>query len=466
ITVVAPTEYPDVGVYHPRLAGRISADAKNLPKTDGKAGTVGLLLLRSYVLGKDSRHYDGVIAALEAQGMKVIPAFASGLDARPAIDAFFRKDGKPVIDALLSLTGFSLVGGPAYNDARAAEELLVGMDIPYVAAHPLEFQTLQQWGAGRQGLLPLEATMMVAIPELDGACGPMVYGGRADSSGDPCTGCDRNCRFHVSGLVREMQSCHERAGALAARIARLVALRRTPRAQRKLAVVLFNFPPNAGSAGSAAFLSVFASLYNSMRMLKENGWTIDLPETVEALKARLLDGNSSRYGAEANVVRRVPADELVRREPHLAEIEAQWGPAPGKVNSDGGHAHIMGAEFGNLFVGLQPAIGIEGDPMRLLFEGRYSPTHAMSAFYRHIREDFAADAILHFGTHGALEFLPGKQASLTADCWPERLIGDVPHFYLYASNNPSEGILAKRRSNATLISYLTPPLAEAGLTKG
>jgi magnesium chelatase subunit H len=158
-------------------------------QTEGAyAGTVGLLLLRSYVLGKDSAHYDGVIAALEARGLNVIPAFASGLDARPAIERFFMKDGRPTIDALVSLTGFSLVGGPAYNDAKAAEELLAGLDIPYVAAHPLEFQTLQQWGSGSQGLLPLEATMMVAIPELDGAASPIVFGGRSDGSDDACKG--------------------------------------------------------------------------------------------------------------------------------------------------------------------------------------------------------------------------------------------------------------------------------------
>jgi magnesium chelatase subunit H len=103
--------------------------------------------------------------------------------------------------------------------------------------------------------------------------------------------------------------------------------------------------------------------------------------------------------------------------------------------------------------------------MRLLFDGNFAPTHAFSAFYRYIREDFSAHSLLHFGTHGALEFMPGKQTGMTGDCWPERLIGDVPHFYLYAANNPSEGMLAKRRTGATLVSYLTPALARAGLYK-
>ena len=98
--------------------------------------------MRSYLLAGNAAHYDGVIAALEARGLRVVPAFASGLDARPAIERFFMRDGVPAVDAVVSLTGFSLVGGPAYNDARAAEEILAKLDVPYVAAHPLEFQTI------------------------------------------------------------------------------------------------------------------------------------------------------------------------------------------------------------------------------------------------------------------------------------------------------------------------------------
>ncbi|WP_194743675.1 magnesium chelatase subunit H [Thermaurantiacus tibetensis] len=461
-----PAEYPEVGVYHPDMRGRMSESLRLLPQRGGKAGTVGLLLLRSYVLGRDSGHYDGVIRALEARGLRVIPAFASGLDQRPAIERFFMERGRPTIDALVSLTGFSLVGGPAYNDARAAEEILARLDVPYIAAHPLEFQSLQAWGRGTAGLTPVEATMMVAIPELDGATVPTVFGGRSDGSAEPCTGCARRCVHAASGLAREMLSCPERAEALAAKVARLVALRRTPPAERRVAITLFNFPPNAGAAGTAAWLSVFESLHRTLVALAGAGYRVEVPSSVEALKAALLEGNRDRYGTDANVFHRVPVDQHVRREPHLAAIEAQWGPAPGRQLSDGRHILIQGACFGNVFVGLQPGFGYEGDPMRLLFEGRFAPTHAFAAYYRFLREDFGAHAVLHFGTHGALEFMPGKQAGLSADCWPERLLGDLPNIYFYAANNPSEGTIAKRRAAATLVSYATPPLAEAGLHKG
>ena len=469
VKAVAPVEYPEIGVYHPRLPGRMAEDAAALDGTggpDGSTGTVGLLLLRSYLLAGNTGHYDGAIAAIESRGLRVLPVFATGLDARPAIERFFVRDGRSRVDAVLSLTGFSLVGGPAYNDARAAEEVLARLDVPYVAAMPVEFQTIEQWGSSERGLLPVEATMMVAIPELDGSIAPTVYGGRTEACGQRCGGCSRGCTFEGADNRHDMHSCAERVENLAARLARLVALRRSDRARRHVAVVLFNFPPNAGNTGTAAFLAVFESLHNTLAGLRDAGYSVEVPASVDELRDRLIRGNAERYGATANVHARIPANEHVRRERWLPEIEDQWGPAPGRLQSDGASIFVLGERFGNVFVGIQPGFGYEGDPMRMLFARGSAPTHAFSAFYRWLREDFQADAVLHFGTHGALEFMPGKQTGLSGSCWPDRLIGDLPNIYLYASNNPSEGTLAKRRAAATLVSYLTPPVATAGLYRG
>ena len=150
----------------------------------------------------------------------------------------------------------------------------------------------------------------------------------------------------------------------------------------------------------------------------------------------------------------------------MKEIEEVWGSAPGKIQSDGTGVFILGKKLGNVVVGIQPTFGYEGDPMRLLFEKGFAPTHAFSTFYRWMRDEFNVDAFLHFGMHGALEFMPGKKVGSSSKCWPDRLIGNVPNIYLYAANNPSEASLAKRRSNAVIISHLTPPLAKAGLYKG
>jgi magnesium chelatase subunit H len=187
---------------------------------------------------------------------------------------------------------------------------------------------------------------------------------------------------------------------------------------------------------------------------------------VDDLRNRILQGNREQYGADANVHHLIPVAQHVQQETYLSEIEAQWGPAPGRHLTNGLGLFVQGLQFGQVLVCIQPGFGYEGDPMRLLFESGFTPTHAFSAFYRYLRDEFDADAVLHFGTHGALEFMPGKQAGLSANCWPDRLIGALPNIYLYASNNPSEGALAKRRGSATLVSYLPPTFAESGLYKG
>ena len=461
-----PIEYPEVGLYHPQMKHRISEHLSDLPGHGRKdQPAVGLLLLRSYLLAGNTAHYDAVITALQARGLRVIPAFASGLDARPAMDRFFKQGGEANIQSLVSLTGFSLVGGPAYNDASAAEVALSELDVPYIAAHPLEFQSIEQWGDSTRGLLPVENTIMVAIPELDGSILPMVYGGRPGPAGQTCTGCDKHCTFPSGPRSQDMFTCSERTDMLSTRVERLVRLRNKPRAERKLAIVLFNFPPNAGSVGTAAYLSVFQSLFNTLQRLSLEGYKVELPQSVDDLRERLLQGNASQYGTQANVLHAMDTSHHVRHERWLSEIEAQWGPAPGKHLTNGQSLFILGAAFGQVVVTVQPGFGYEGDPMRLLFETGCAPTHAFSAFYRYLREDYAADAVLHFGTHGALEFMPGKQTGLSAQSWPDRLIGALPNVYLYAANNPSEGALAKRRGAATLVSYLTPSLTHSGLYK-
>jgi magnesium chelatase subunit H len=448
----APVEYPETGLYHPRAAAKITTDPAAIPKCKHARGTIGLLLLRSYILAGDTAHYDGVISAIEAEGFNTVPIFATGLDQRGAIEKYFAPGGEVRVDAVASLTGFSLVGGPAYNDSAAAEVSLKTLDVPYIVAAPLEFQTIDEWENDPRGMTPIEATLMVALPELDGSTMPMIFGGRRNAG---------------SALEQRRMCVHpERAAKLAARLGRLVTLRKTARAERKLAIVLFNFPPNAGATGTAAYLSVFASLHNTLHALKAAGYTLDVPENADALRKMILEGNAAKYGTPANIGAMVPRDAHIRRETYLSEIEKVWGPAPGRQLSDGSSIFVMGAKLGNVFIGVQPAFGYEGDPMRLLFEGGFAPTHAFSAFYRFLSDDFGAKAVLHFGTHGALEFMPGKQAGLSGKCWPDRLIGTLPNIYLYAANNPSEGMLAKRRGMATLISHLTPPVAVAGLYKG
>ena len=339
--------------------------------------------------------------------------------------------------------------------------------MPYLAVNPVEFQTLDQWGASQRGLLPVEATMMVAIPELDGATGSMVFGGRGSGAEVQCTGCSHGCRFDTSQGAHDMRSCIERADMLAARVGKLIDLRRSERAQRKVGMVLFNFPPNAGNTGTAAFLAVFESLHNTLLALKREGYTVEVPATVDELRIRVIEGNAAKFGAQANVHTRIPADDHVKRERHLREIESQWGAAPGPP-----------AERRRIDLRARRALRqrLRRHPAGLRLRGRSDA----AAVRERLRAHACLLGLLPLAARGLRaptrcctsaptarwSSCPASRTGLTATCWPDRLIGDLPNLYLYASNNPREGTIAKRRAAATLISYLTPPVAQAGLYKG
>ena len=240
-------------------------------------------------------------------------------------------------------------------------------------------------------------------------------------------------------------------------------MRTAPRQDVKLALVLYCFPPNKGNVGTAADLDVFPSVWGTLERLQADGYAVDLPPTADELRDLLLGGNSESFGATANIAYRMPVDEYRKLCPYVDEIENDWGPAPGRVNSFGGELLIQGVTLGNVFVGVQPTFGYEGDPMRLMMARSGAPHHGFMAFYTYLEKVFGADAAVHVGTHGAMEFMPGKQVGLSGECWPDRLIGELPNIYIYSVNNPSEGSIAKRRSYAELISYLTPPIENAGL---
>jgi magnesium chelatase subunit H len=183
------------------------------------------------------------------------------------------------------------------------------------------------------------------------------------------------------------------------------------------------------------------------------------------LREQIIEGNSNRFASTANVAYRMGVDEYRRGCPYVDEVEEEWGPAPGTVNSFGPKLLIQGVQLGNVFVGVQPTFGYEGDPMRLMMARGGAPHHGFMAFYTYLSRVLNVDAVVHVGTHGAMEFMPGKQVGLSEQCWPDRLIGELPNIYIYSVNNPSEGSIAKRRSYAELISYLTPPIENAGLYK-
>ena len=445
-----PQQVPSVAIYHPdapQLFETFEAYKKwyagKKRKPLDPESTVGLLLMRPQVVSKTTKHYDALIRAVEAEGLSVIPAIATLMDNREAVTRFFR-NGRSRVSQIVSLTGFSFVGGPAMNDSAAAAEFLRELNVPYRSAVSLDTQTIEAWRESQTGLNPIQAGMQIAIPEIDGATEPFIYGGIPVRGQEPAPLDDRCARF-------------------ARRLKRWNNLRTATRDEVKLALIVFCFPPNKGNIGTAADLDVFPSVWDLLQRLKSEGYKFEVPETADELRERLLGGNSDSYGLAANVAYRMSTTEYLRLCPYVRDVEKDWGAAPGSINSFGGDLLIQGLTLGNVFIGVQPTFGFEGDPMRLMMARSGSPHHGFLAFYTYLSNVFKADGVIHFGTHGALEFMPGKQIGLSGECWPDRLIEELPNFYVYSVNNPSEGSIAKRRSYAELISYLTPPIENAGL---
>ncbi|HYV83663.1 MAG TPA: cobaltochelatase subunit CobN [Pyrinomonadaceae bacterium] len=439
IRVPKPEQMPSVAIYHPSAKTLFQTFAeyrKWYRKPLDPDSTIGLLLMRPQVISKTTKHYDALINAIEAEGLSVVPAIATLMDNREAVSKFFVETGKARVSQIVSLTGFSFVGGPAMNDSAAASEFLRELNIPYRSAVSLDTQTIEAWSDSQTGLNPVQAGMQIAIPEIDGATEPFIYGG-------------------IPTRGQEPVALDDRCQRLARRLKRWNTLQTAPRKDVKLAIVLFCFPPNKGNIGTAADLDVFPGVFDVLKRLDEEGYRVELPDSADDLREKVND----------NISYRMNVQEYRQLCPYVREVESDWGTAPGAINTFGKELLIQGLQLGNVFIGVQPTFGFEGDPMRLMMARGGSPHHGFMAFYTFLSKVFKADGVIHFGTHGAMEFMPGKQIGLSGECWPDRLIEELPNFYIYSVNNPSEGSIAKRRSYAELISYLTPPIENAGLYK-
>ncbi|XP_047333225.1 magnesium-chelatase subunit ChlH, chloroplastic [Impatiens glandulifera] len=457
-----PVLYLDTGIWHP-LAPCMFDDVKEylnwygtrrdtsekLKRNDSPV--IGLVLQRSHIVTGDESHYVAVIMELEAKGAKVIPIFAGGLDFSGPVERYFIDPvtKKSFVNSVISLTGFALVGGPARQDHPKAIESLMKLDVPYIVALPLVFQTTEEWLNSTLGLHPIQVALQVALPELDGGMEPIVFAGR-----DPRSG--------------KSHALHKRVEQLCTRAIRWAELKRKTKMDKRLAITVFSFPPDKGNVGTAAYLNVFSSIYSVLKDLKQDGYNVEgLPESSEELIEEIIHDKEAQFNSpNLNVAYKMGVREYQSLTPYSNLLEENWGKPPGNLNSDGENLLVYGKQYGNIFIGVQPTFGYEGDPMRLLFSKSASPHHGFAAYYSFVEKVFKADAVLHFGTHGSLEFMPGKQVGMSDVCYPDSLIGNIPNIYYYAANNPSEATVAKRRSYANTISYLTPPAENAGLYKG
>ncbi|WP_422614608.1 magnesium chelatase subunit H [Aetokthonos hydrillicola] len=473
-----PVETPNMGLLHPDYPGYFESPRKYLEWYQAKRQTgqdfvVGILLYRKHVVTKQP-YIPQLIRYFEQAGLIPLPIFINGVEGHVAVRDWMTTDYETQqrqlgnvqtpslsqeaakVDAIISTIGFPLVGGPAGSmeagrQVDVAKNILSAKNLPYIVAAPLLIQDIYSWT--RQGIGGLQSVVLYALPELDGAIDTVALG----------------------GLVGEnIYLVPERVQRLIGRVKSWISLRHKPISERKIAIILYGFPPGYGAVGTAALLNVPKSLVKLLQALKDQGYIVgDIPENGEQLiravkeadELTVKQGDLSIDSASMNTVN-VPTLEKWLGYLRTSRIEKQWKSLTGTgIKTYGEEFSIGGVELGNIWIGVQPPLGIQGDPMRLMFERDLTPHPQYAAFYKWLQNEFQADAVVHFGMHGTVEWLPGSPLGNTGYSWSDILLGDLPNLYIYAANNPSESILAKRRGYGVLISHNVPPYGRAGLYK-
>jgi magnesium chelatase subunit H len=461
----------DFGSCSPQNWGARGAKTAAKEKAEGNSphSVVGILLYRKHVITKQP-YIPQLIRYFEQAGLIPLPIFINGVEGHVAvrdwltteyeqqqrqqgsIETLSLKEDAVSVDAIVSTIGFPLVGGPAGSmeagrQVEVAKRILSAKNVPYFVSAPLLIQDIHSWT--RQGIGGLQSVVLYALPELDGAIDPVPLGGLV---GD------------------QIYLVPERVKRLTGRVNQWISLRQTPPHDRKIAIILYGFPPGYGATGTAALLNVPRSLLKFLHTLKDQGYTIgdlpadgeDLIRQVQAADQTWDDSTIEDKGKTVNV------RTLERWLGYLltTRIEKQWKSLTETgIKTVGDEFLLGGVQLGNVWIGVQPPLGISGDPMRLMFERDLTPHPQYAAFYKWLQADFQADAIVHFGMHGTVEWLPGSPLGNTGYSWSDILLGDLPNLYIYAANNPSESILAKRRGYGVLISHNVPPYGRADLYK-
>ncbi len=488
--ILPPIETPNLGLLHPEYHGYFESPKQYLAWYQSQTITnnisaarpiIGILIYRKHVITKQP-YIAQLIRHFENSGLIPLPIFINGVEGHVAVRDWMTSTHETTqrqlgnietpslsnqaveVDAIVSTIGFPLVGGPAGSmeagrQVDVAKRILTAKNIPYIVAAPLLIQDIHSWT--RQGIGGLQSVVLYALPELDGAIDAIPLG----------------------GLVGEdIYLVPERVKRLTGRLKSWISLRQTPTSEKKIAIILYGFPPGYGATGTAALLNVPRSLLKFLHALKAQGYNVgELPEDGEELIRWVKAANEdilATFSLEETAVESVSKGQkndttvnVKTLEKWLGyllttRIEKQWKSLTGTgIKTSGEDFQIGGIQLGNIWIGVQPPLGLAGDPMRLMFERDLTPHPQYAAFYKWLQNDLQADAVVHFGMHGTVEWLPGSPLGNTGYSWSDILLGNLPNLYIYAANNPSESMLAKRRGYGVLISHNVPPYGRAGLYK-
>ena len=466
-------EIPWCGIYHPEYG--VFESLENYKKKYGKKIDVGVLFYRTHWLYGNTQAVDAIVRALEQENLGVVAVFTHGWkDEQAGIpskeDAIKRFLAPAKIDAIVNLTYFFL-------SEKGRTTILEDLNIPVFQPVFSFRQSVEEWKACNT----LDGTSQVYtiyMPEVDGLIESIFFGGTRIENGE-----------------KKIEILEEHAKYIAKRIARWIRLRRKPPKERRIAIVLIN-PPCKGAESSVAVglgLDVPESVVKLLHTLKSEGYHVEnIPQSGEHLIRMILERhalNEFRWTSVKSIVEGGGALALVDLEKYLVwyrelsqdlrdKIEANWGK-PEDVLSENvpdeligmvynGCFVVPGLRFGNVVIIPQPKFGCagakcDGKVCKILHDPTIVPPHQWFAVYRWLTREFGADVLIHFGTHGSLEFRPGKGVALSPNCIPEVTIDDVPHLYVYAVSNPMEGAIAKRRSYAVLVDHIYPPMENANV---
>ena len=426
------------------------------PRLPGRPA-VGIVFYRSHAVAGNTAFADTLADAVEACGASAVPVYCGSLRAAPPEFYDLLEGVDAVIVTVLAAGGTvaadaSAGGGDDAWDVAA----LAALDVPVLQALCLTTPRAA-WAASAAALTPMDAAMQVAVPEFDGRLITVPFSFKeAGPDGVPVYAADPERAARVAGLA----VAHAR-------------LRHVPAADRRLAIMLSSYPTKHARIGNAVGLDTPASAVVLLQALREAGYDLGdgFPDDGDTLIHRLIEAGAqdTEWLTDAQLAAatlRVPEAEYAGwfatlPAPLQASVREHWGEPPGQLYTDHGGIVLAGLRFGNVIVMIQPPRGFGENPVAIYHDPDLPPSHHYLAAYRWLEAAFAADAVVHLGKHGTLEWLPGKGLGLSADCAPDAVLQNLPLVYPFIVNDPGEGTQAKRRGHATIIDHLIPPMARA-----